>query len=238
MTHVDLTTVPEQAHPSTDGPPATQAAENPSRHRRVRSWTRSALRDLVYDAAVGVWAVVAFTVLVTGIAVTSSLLVLVIGVFVWVGFAHIVRWMTLVDRALAGWRRQERVSAVYQRPAARGVAPYIKALSSDSQTWKDLAWLAVTSIVGFACGLAVITGAGLVVTYVSMPLWYWAVSHPRTEYGITNLGLFNVDTLGKAGIAAAIGITLIPCVLLLARWCAAAHSGLAVRLLGPRPPQS
>ena len=183
MTHVDLTTVPEQAHPSTDGPPATQAAENPSRHRRVRSWTRSALRDLVYDAAVGVWAVVAFTVLVTGIAVTSSLLVLVIGVFVWVGFAHIVRWMTLVDRALAGWRLQERVSAVYQRPAARGVAPYIKALSSDSQTWKDLAWLAVTSIVGFACGLAVITGAGLVVTYVSMPLWYLAVSHPRTEYG-------------------------------------------------------
>src|SRR4051794_39122395 len=98
MTHVALTTVPGQAHPTTDGPPATRAAENLSRHGRIRAWTRSALRDLVYDAAVGVWAVVAFTVLVTGIAVTSSLLLLVIGVLIWVGFAHIVRWTTSVDR--------------------------------------------------------------------------------------------------------------------------------------------
>jgi hypothetical protein len=80
-------------------------------------------------------------------------------------------------------------------------------------------------------GLAVITTAGLAATYVSMPLGYWAASHPHQEYGITNLGFLTVDTLDDAGIAAAIGLLLIPFVLLLARWCAATHAALAVRIL-------
>jgi hypothetical protein len=78
----------------------------------------------------------------------------------------------------------------------------------------------------------VITASGLVVTYVSMPLWYWAISDPRTEYGITSLGLFTVGTLREVGMATAIGLAITPLVLLLARWCAAMHAGLAVRLLG------
>jgi hypothetical protein len=77
----------------------------------------------------------------------------------------------------------------------------------------------------------VITAAGLAATYVSMPLWYWAASHPHQEYGVTNLGFLTVDTPYDAGISAAIGLLLIPLVLLLARWCAAAHAGLAVRML-------
>ena len=52
--------------------------------------------------------------------------------------------------------------------------------------------------------------------------------------GVTNLGFLTVDTLREAGIAAAIGLALIPLVLLLARCCAAAHAGLAVRMLGGR----
>jgi hypothetical protein len=85
---------------------------------------------------------------------------------------------------------------------------------------------------GLAGGLAVITAAGLAATYLSMPLWYWATSHPHQEYGVTNLGFLTVDTLGEAGIAAAIGLLLVPFVLLLARWCAATYAGLAVRMLG------
>ena len=172
-----------------------------------------------------------FTILVTGAAVTASLLFLVIGVFVWIGFVHVLRWTTWIDRKLAGWQRHERVPAVYRRPTDRGFIPYLRMLSSDPQTWKDMAWLGVTSIIGFAGGLAVITAAGLAATYVSMPLWYWAASHPDKEYGVTNLGFLTVDTLGEAGIAAAIGLVLIPFVLLLARWCAATHAALAVRLL-------
>lgn len=195
----------------------------------------SVLRDLAYAGAVCAWAVVCFSILVTGIAVTSSLLVLVVGVFVWIGFAHVVRWTTSVDRALAGWRRRERVPAAYRRPEARGVAAYLKTLSSDPQTWRDLAWLAVTSILGFTWGLVVITAAGLALTYVSMPLWYWAIPDRGAQYGVTNLGVLTVDTLAEAGMASFVGVALIPLVLLLARWCAATHAALAVRLLGALP---
>jgi Putative sensor len=149
-----------------------------TRQGRIRAWTTSSLRDLGYDGAVFLWSIVAFTILVAGISVTASLLVVVIGVFVWVGFAYIVRWTTCIDRRLAGWQRKERVRAVYRRPAARGFLPRLKTVSSDPQTWRDLAWLGLTSIAGFALGLAAITAAGIVLAYVSMPIWYWAISDP------------------------------------------------------------
>jgi hypothetical protein len=199
---------------------------------RIRVWTGLALWDLGYCGAVLAWSIAGFTILVTGAAVTASLLFLVVGVFVWIGFVHLLRWTTWVDRRLAGWQRHELVTAAYRRPTERGFIPYLRTLSSDPQTWKNMAWLGVTSIIGFAGGLAVITAAGLAATYLSMPLWYWTTSHPHQEYGVTNLGFLTLDTLGEAGIAAAIGLLLIPFVLLLARWCAATHAGLAVRMLG------
>jgi RND superfamily putative drug exporter len=235
-------------HPPADRAPKTReprdrevdrseaAGDEPGRETRqgrIRAWTTSALRDLGYASAVFLWSIVAFTVLVTGVSVTASLLVLVIGVFVWVGFAYIVRWTTAVDRRLAGWQRNERVRAVYRRPAAGGFLPLLKTVSSDPQTWRDLAWLGLTSIAGFALGLAAITAAGVVLAYVSMPIWYWAISDAHAKYGVTNLGLFTVDSLGEAFAATAIGLALAPLGLLLARGCATAHAGLAARILSP-----
>jgi len=231
MTHVDLTPIADRAPHPVDPDTMPSGADAEPRHRRIGAWTRLALRDMVYSGAAFAWSIAAFAILVTGVAVTASLLFLVVGVFVWIGFAHALRWTTWVDRRLAGWQRHERVPAVYRRPAARGFMPYLRTLSSDPQTWKDMAWLGVTSIVGFAGGLAVITAAGLAAAYASMPLWYWAVSHPHRQYGVTNLAFFTVDTLGEAVITAAIGLVLIPLVLLLARWFAATHAGLAVRML-------
>ena len=127
------------------------------------------------------------------------------------------------------------MQAVYRRPDARGFIPLLKTVSPDPQTWKDLAWLALTSIVGFTLGLAVITAAGVVLAYLSMPIWYWAISDPGTQYGVMNLGLLTVDTLGEAFAATAFGLVLIPLGLLLARGCATAHAALAARILSPSP---
>ena len=66
-----------------------------------------------------------------------------------------------------------------------------------------------------------------------MPIWYWAISDPAGQYGLTNLGLFTVDTLGEALAVAAIGLVLAPLALLLARGCASAHAALAARILDP-----
>src|SRR3954447_9138703 len=143
---------------------------------RIRVWMGSALRDLGYCGAVLAWGIAGFTILVTGVAVTASLLFLIVGVFVWIGFVHVLRWTTWVDRRLAGWERHQRVPASYRRPTDRGFIPYLRTLSSDPQTWKDMAWLGVTSILGFAGGLAVVTATCLAATYISMPLWYWSAS--------------------------------------------------------------
>src|SRR3954454_21666321 len=170
---------------------------------KAGGWTRAALRDLVYCGAVVAWSFAGFTILVTGVAVTSSLLVLVVGVFVWIGFVHVLRWTTWVDRSLAGWQRREIVPTTYRHPTDRGFIPYLRTLSSDPQTWKNMAWLGINSIIGFACGLAVLTAAGVAATYLSMPLWYWATSHPHQDHGVTNLGFDTINTLGEASIAAA-----------------------------------
>src|SRR5215203_3937628 len=149
MTDIDLAPIADKAPQHVDRGTMPHGADAGPRNTRIPSWTRSALRDLVYSGAVFAWSIAAFTILVTGIAVTASLLFLLVGVFAWIGFAHVLRWTTWVDRKLAGWQRHERVPAVYRRPAARGFMPHLRTVSSDPQTWRDMAWLGITSIVGF-----------------------------------------------------------------------------------------
>lgn len=205
------------AHPSTD---------------RALKWITSSLRDVVYAGAIYLWSMVAFTVLVTGVSLTLSLIVLIVGVFVWVGFAHVMRWTTSVDRRLAAWRNQQPVPAAYREPAEPGFVPLLKTVTTDSQTWRDMGWLGLTSLLGFTLGLLVLTVVGIVASYVLMPLWYWAVTGTDTLYGITNLGVVDVDSLGEAFAMTGIGLALAPLALLLAQGCAAAHARLAARILG------
>lgn len=201
---------------------------------RMRAWAMAALRDVVYAGAALAWSVAAFAVLVTGVTVTASLLVFVVGVLVWLGFAYAARWTTKVDRRLAGWQRDAPVAASYRRPDARGFAALLKTVTTDPQTWRDLGWLAVTSILGFALGVAVLTAAGIVLAFVSMPFWFWAISDPGALDGLTNLGAFTVDSLSEAFAVAAVGLALAPLALALARVGASAHAALAARMLGAR----
>jgi Putative sensor len=196
------------------------------------NWATSGLRGLGYAAVTLAWSIVGLAVLITGVSVTASLLLLVIGLPVWLGFAHAVRWTTWVDRRLAGWQRGQRVRASYRRPDGRGFGPALRAVSADPQTWRDLAWLALASIAGFALSLVVITTAGVVLAWVSLPAWYWAVSDPSVHAGLTNLGVAVVDTPAEAVAVSGIALALVPLALLLARGVAAWHAGLAARLLG------
>jgi hypothetical protein len=77
----------------------------------------------------------------------------------------------------------------------------------------------------------VFAALGVVLAYVSMPIWYGAIADPSGQYGLTNLGLFTVDTVGEAFAATAIGLALTPIVLLLARAAASGHARLAARVL-------
>jgi hypothetical protein len=200
---------------------------------RLRTWLLQAVRDLAYAAAFFAWSIVGFCILVTGLSVMAPLLVLVFGVLVWFAFVYVARWTTAVDRALVGWQRRQTVRAQYRRPRSCGWSDRLRTVSSDPQTWRDLGWLALNSVIGFAFGLLVLTMAAVVVGWIAMPLWFWAVDHPQAQYGVTDLGLLTVDTLGEAALVSVAGLALAPVVLVVTRGCARAHSGLAALLLGP-----
>lgn len=111
----------------------------------------------------------------------------------------------------------------------------MRAVSSDPRTWKDLGWLVVNSTVGFVIAAAAITVTTLVISYIAMPLWWWAIDDPSKQYGTLNLGLYTVTSTSLAFLTTGLGLVLLPVAAMLNRAAAAGHAGLAARLLGPAP---
>jgi signal transduction histidine kinase len=194
-------------------------------------------RDLGYLAAMLASSVVAFCVWVTCLTLTVSLLIFVVGAFVWLGSAYAFRWTTWIDRRLAGWIRAEPIAAVYRRPQDRGVLELLRCVTTDPQTWKDLGWLVLHSVLGFALALGALVATGVVLADILMPLWWWAIPNPGEQYGMTNLGIYTVESTGTAFITTGIGLLLAPLVLLLNRGVTLLHSGLAARILAPSESQ-
>lgn len=190
------------------------------------------LRDVVYAVAVMLWSVVDLCLLVAGVSVTVSVLALVVGVLVWFGFTWVLRWSTRVDLALATWQRRGPNAPARRRAPTVGVLSALRTVAADPQTWRDLLWVALNSVLGFAFGIAVAVAVGLVLVCITLPAWFWAVPDPDAHLGVTNLGVFTVDSVGTAFGAVALGLAFAPVSLLLASFGARAHAGLAVRLLG------
>jgi signal transduction histidine kinase len=195
-------------------------------------------KDLAYLVAVLALSIVAFVVWVTGLSLTLSLLVLVVGIFVWLGTVYAFRWTVAVDRALAGWSRGSPIRGVYRRPAAPGLFARLRSVTADPQTWKDLGWLVGDSVVGFVVATVALTATALVIGYITMPAWWWAIPDPHQQYVSMNLGIYTVHSAGTAWLTTAIGLALAPLALLLNRGIVAAHSALAARILGPSEAQA
>src|SRR5262245_34475270 len=120
-------------------------SETTERSAPTRGRARSLLRrigiDLAYIGAILLTSILAFVVWVTGLSLTLSLLVLVVGIFVWLGTVYVFRWTTWIDRRLAGWARGEPIGAIYREPGEPGVLARIRCVTTDPQTWKDAGWL-------------------------------------------------------------------------------------------------
>jgi hypothetical protein len=201
----------------------------------ARTYTHRAGRDLAYVAAVLPLSIIGFVVWVTGVSVAASLLVLVVGGLVWLAFAHTFRLAASVDRRLAGWYLRAPVRGVYRTPVAPGVLERLRTVTTDPQTRRDLIWLILNSIVGFTLATVALTATGLVISYILMPLWWWAISDPHTQYATLNLGIYTVTSTGWAFVTTALGLALLVPAALVNRAAATSHARLAARLLGPVP---
>lgn len=210
------------------GAPATIAGMN-----RAHSIVNAAGRDLLYILGVLGASIVEFVVWATGVSLTTSLLVLVIGMLVWLATVWVFRTTVGVDRRTAGWYRRSPIRAEYRQPREPGFLPRVRAVSADPRTWKDLGWLVLNSTVGFVMATAAITFTGLVIGYIAMPLWWWAISDPHTQYATLNLGIYTVTSTGWALLTTGLGLVLLPVAALFNRAAAAGHAGMAARLLGP-----
>ena len=209
----------------------------PSIRQRLGTAAARGGLDLLYLGAILCTSVIAFCVWVTALSLTLSLLIFVVGVFVWLGSAYVFRWTTWLDRRLAGWARGEEIGAVYRRPPDHSILEWIRCVTTDPQTWKDLAWLVVHSVLGFAAAVLALSATVLAFAYLLMPAWWWAIPDPTTQYGTLEMGFMTVESTCQAFIVSAIGLVAVPLAWWLNRGLVAGHSALAERMLAPSEKQ-
>jgi hypothetical protein len=200
---------------------------------RAHSIFKAAGRDLAYLLVVLTTSIVEFVVWVTGVSLSASLLVLVIGVLVWLGTAWTFRFAASVDRRTAGWYRRRLIHGDYREPRDGSWMSRLRAVTTDPRTWKDLGWLIVNSTVGFIIATAALTVTALVISYLTMPLWWWAIDDPSKQYATLNLGIYTVTSTSLALVTTGLGLVLLPVAVLVNRAAAAGHARMAARLLGP-----
>ncbi|HEY1690159.1 MAG TPA: sensor domain-containing protein [Solirubrobacteraceae bacterium] len=211
----------------------------------ARGLLRGAGRDLAYLLASFAMSIVAFWVWVATLSATLSLLVFVVGLLVWLASTYVYRWTTWVDRLLIGWVREQRVPAVYRRRSDRHPLTLLRCVTGDLQTWKDLAWLVISSTIGFVLCLAALICTALVIGYILTPLLWlsishstaqgflWWSAHPHEHNVRFTVGLYRVHSLGVALLTTGLGLLLMPLAILLNRGVAWLHSTLGALFLGP-----
>jgi hypothetical protein len=203
---------------------------------RAHSILNAAGRDLLYVLVILAASIVEFAVWATGVSVSASLLVLVIGALAWLATAWIFRFVASVDRRTAGWYRGRPIRGDYREARDGALLSRVRVVTTDPRTWKDLGWLVLNSTLGFVIATVALTVTGLAIAYLLMPLWWWAISDPSKQYATLNLGVYTVTSTGWALVTTGLGLVLLPVAALLNRAAAAGHARVAARLLGPARP--
>jgi hypothetical protein len=210
------------------GPATAPAARSRSRLLRTTG------RDLLYVLAVLPLSIAGFAIWVTGVSVTLSLAVLIVGALAGLGTVALVRVAADWDRRLAGWYRGAPIAPSYSPTRGGELWPTLKTVSRDPQTWRDLGWVAGNSTLGFVMATAAVTLSGLILALITTPAWWWAIPHPSQQYATLNVGLYTVTSTSLAFVNAALGVVLLPVAAAVNHWAASGHARLAARLLGAR----
>ncbi|MDO8213522.1 sensor histidine kinase [Conexibacter sp. CPCC 206217] len=162
-------------------------------------------RDFVFHSVGLVTSTIGFTLWVTAVSVTLSLLIFLIGLFVALGSFYAFRWFARLERRRAALVQDLPIPEHYRdAPKGSGWFERLKFIVKDPASWKDFAWTLLCGTLGFAISIVAVTLWGLVLGLVTLPAWYWAL--PDTA----NIGIYEVDTFPMALLTAAIGIVLIP----------------------------
>lgn len=192
---------------------------------RLAGLARRSGLDLAYLSIGGLTAVLAFCVWVTAVSVTLSLVVFIIGLPVYLLSVIAFRWTAELDRRNAALLLGRPLRGVYRDHRGESFLARLAGTTRDAQTWKDLAWLVVHSVLGFTFAVIAVSAVASVVAFLAMPLWYWSIPE-----GV-DWGLWNIDNLPLALLATVLSIPLAGLTVLINRWMAKAELWLAEALL-------
>jgi signal transduction histidine kinase len=184
--------------------------------------------DALYLLLGLVTSVVAFTAWVTGVTLSLTLGLLIVGFPVVVLTFACFRGLADLERRRAALVLGERLPAAYRPvPGNRRIASRLKAAAHDPQRWKDVAYLGLLSVVGFVWGTVWITLWGVAIGSVTLPAWWWAMP------GDAQYMWFTINGWEESLGAGAFGVVLLAVALLVQRPLAISQAQVARWLLAP-----
>jgi signal transduction histidine kinase len=172
--------------------------------------------------------IVAFTVWVSGVTLSLTLGLLIVGFPIVLATFWCFRLLADFERKRAALVFGTPLASAYRPPPADGrFASRLRAAAHDPQRWKDVVYLALHGVLGFTWGTIWLVLVGFVLGSISLPAWWWAM--PVTAEYLW----FTIDTWEESVGAAALGVALLPVVLLVQRPLALSQAYIARVLLGP-----
>jgi signal transduction histidine kinase len=184
--------------------------------------------DALYLLLGLVMSIVAFTAWVTGVTLSLTLGLLIVGFPVVILTFACFRRLADLERWRAELVLGERLPSAYRpAPADRRIAGRLKAAAHDPQRWKDVAYLAVLSVVGFVWGIVWITLWGYALGSLTLPAWWWALPSDAQYLW------FTIDSWEESLGVAAFGVVLLAVALLAQRPLAISQAQIARWLLAP-----
>jgi signal transduction histidine kinase len=197
---------------------------------QTRVTMERAVLDLRYLATGLGTAVLALALWITAVTLSLSLAVFVVGLPVMLVSARAFRLLAEVDRRNAALVLGAPLRGRYRDHGGDAFLARLSATLKDPQTWKDLQWLVVHSVVGLAFGCAAISLVAQLAGLATLPLWFWAPPGGLDWWGLS--GVWQVDTLWEALLVAPFAIPLAVITVVLLRVMARGEAGLASALLG------
>jgi signal transduction histidine kinase len=138
--------------------------------------------------------------------------------------------LATVHRRLAAWVLGRPVPAVYRPRRATSALGRLAQRAKDPQTWRDVAWLFVSSTLGFVLATLAVAFFLAILWYLVFPYVLWA-----TPDGVMDqqFGLFTIDTVPEA-----MGLWVLAAVAFAVWWWGVpylmqAKAALDAALLGP-----
>jgi signal transduction histidine kinase len=212
----------------TDPMAATAAASSPAPTTAPVPRLQQIGADALYLLLGCVASVVAFTVWVTGVTLSLSLGLLIIGFPVVLLTFSAFRVLAGLERRRAALVFGEPLMSDYRPlPQIRRFMPRLKVAALDPQTWKDTAYLLILSIVGFAWGTIWACLWWVTIGSITLPAWWWAMPSDAGYLGMT------IDTWQENVLAVAIGVALVPIAIYVQRGLALSQAHIARWLLAP-----